>query len=65
MAEWLILLLLVPVIVVPVVMLVGFAGCQYFRFDVARPTNRGTGGTGGLRSQSSIRQRARAPALSL
>jgi hypothetical protein len=30
MAEWLILLLLVPAIVVPVVMLVGFAGCQVF-----------------------------------
>ena len=30
MAEWLILLLLVPAIVVPVVMLVGFAGCQWF-----------------------------------
>jgi hypothetical protein len=28
MAEWLILLLVVPAIVVPVVMLVGFAGCQ-------------------------------------
>jgi hypothetical protein len=29
MAEWLILLLLVPAIVVPVVMLVGFAGCSF------------------------------------
>ena len=28
MAEWLILLLLVPAIVVPVVLLVGFAGCN-------------------------------------
>ena len=28
MAEWLILLLLIPAIVVPVVLLVGFAGCD-------------------------------------
>jgi hypothetical protein len=28
MAEWMILVLLVPAIVVPVAMLVGFAGCQ-------------------------------------
>jgi hypothetical protein len=28
MAEWLLLLLLVPAIVVPVVLLVGFAGCN-------------------------------------
>jgi hypothetical protein len=30
MTEWLILLLLVPAIVVPVVLLVGFAGCDRF-----------------------------------
>src|SRR5262249_25626549 len=29
MAEWLILLLLVPAIVVPVVLLIGFAGCSF------------------------------------
>jgi len=46
MTEWLILLLLVPAIVVPVVMLVGFAGCS----EIAgiedwrrRPTNGGNG----------------------
>ena len=38
MAEWLILLLLVPAIVVPVVMLVGFAGCQVL-FPVDDPPN--------------------------
>jgi hypothetical protein len=36
MAEWLILLLLVPAIVVPVVLLVGFAGCS-FRHGTAAP----------------------------
>jgi hypothetical protein len=45
MAEWLILLLLVPAIVVPVVLLVGFAGCtsDYQDFDVARPGGNGDG----------------------
>jgi hypothetical protein len=38
MADWLILLLVVPAIIVPVVMLVGFAGCQYvFPVDPYRP----------------------------
>jgi hypothetical protein len=41
MAEWLILLLLVPAVVVPVVLLVGFAGCDKLfginRFDEATP----------------------------
>src|SRR5262245_50120761 len=40
MAEWLILLLVVPAIVVPVVLLAGFAGCgpDWQGFTVARPT---------------------------
>ena len=48
MAEWLILLLVVPAVVVPVILLVGFAGCttDYQDFDVARPTNGGNGGNG-------------------
>jgi hypothetical protein len=34
MSEWLILLLIVPAVVVPVVLLVGFAGCnQVFGLD--------------------------------
>jgi len=38
MAEWLILLLLVPAIVVPVVLLVGFAGCdRLFGFETLHP----------------------------
>src|SRR6516162_1530513 len=36
MAEWLILLLLVPAIVVPVVLLAGFAGCQFVPCPGAR-----------------------------
>ena len=38
MAEWLILLLLVPAVVVPVVLLVGFAGCdRVFGFETVHP----------------------------
>jgi hypothetical protein len=38
MAEWLILLLLVPAIVVPVVLLIGFAGCdRVFGFETLHP----------------------------
>ena len=38
MAEWLILLLLVPAVVVPVVLLVGFAGCdRVFGFETLHP----------------------------
>jgi hypothetical protein len=39
MAEWLILLLLVPAIVVPVVLLVGFAGCNQV-FEIRDTTNQ-------------------------
>ena len=67
MAEWLILLLLVPAIVVPVVMLVGFAGCQVL-FPVDDPPNgEDVATTGPLSSetQSSIRRSARASVLLL
>jgi hypothetical protein len=38
MAEWLILVLLVPAVVVPVVLLVGFAGCdRVFGFETLHP----------------------------
>ena len=54
MTEWWILLLLVPAIVVPVVMLVAFAGCSRICGDrrLAGGARR-TGGTGSLEIQSS------------
>jgi hypothetical protein len=52
MTEWLVLLLLVPAVVVPVVLLVGFAGCTFH-------------GSGLFRRPSWCRQSARARAKSL
>ncbi len=45
MAEWLILLLLVPVIVAPVVLVLGFAGCRFNPRQESEPTIDATTGT--------------------